>query len=155
MPPLLAGYCGVAQLVERRIVNPVVGGSSPPATASSEQLPRAEVFAERSTLCTSPILLTHGEVIAAASANCLPSGWRMPRAPGGQLSLRCAAQVFAPHLAVRTRQLGSVDHYARFRAGTGQGLGAIHNLPPTQKDRGEGPLHGKYCRRLTSAFPQP
>ncbi len=26
-------YCGVAQLVERRIVNPVVGGSSPPATA--------------------------------------------------------------------------------------------------------------------------
>ncbi len=26
--------CGVAQLVERRIVNPVVGGSSPPATAN-------------------------------------------------------------------------------------------------------------------------
>ena len=28
-----AEFCGVAQLVERRIVNPVVGGSSPPATA--------------------------------------------------------------------------------------------------------------------------
>ncbi len=26
-------FCGVAQLVERRIVNPVVGGSNPPATA--------------------------------------------------------------------------------------------------------------------------
>src|ERR1700749_1741416 len=33
MPPLLAEYCGVAQLVERRIVNPVVVGSSPTATA--------------------------------------------------------------------------------------------------------------------------
>ena len=32
-PPSQQGYCGVAQLVERRIVNPVVGGSSPPATA--------------------------------------------------------------------------------------------------------------------------
>src|SRR5258707_10701676 len=35
-PPSQQGYCGVAQLVERRIVNPVVGGSSPPATASGD-----------------------------------------------------------------------------------------------------------------------
>lgn len=32
-------WCGVAQLVERRIVNPLVGGSNPPATANLFHLP--------------------------------------------------------------------------------------------------------------------
>jgi hypothetical protein len=61
MPVLLAEYCGVAQLVERRIVNPVVGGSSPPATARS-----AGAFRSGRAV--------REEVSLAYLADCLPRG---------------------------------------------------------------------------------
>ena len=37
LAPFRPDRCGVAQLVERRIVNPVVAGSSPAATANTRE----------------------------------------------------------------------------------------------------------------------
>jgi hypothetical protein len=47
-PPGRGFWCGVAQLVERRIVNPVVVGSSPTATASSNNFHRKHLAAPSS-----------------------------------------------------------------------------------------------------------
>src|SRR5258706_14767809 len=55
-PPVAtrAVWCGVAQLVERRIVNPVVAGSSPAATASRNNF-RTKHLAEPASSASSAV----------------------------------------------------------------------------------------------------
>lgn len=54
---LFPACCGVAQLVERRIVNPLVGGSSPPATANflSWRFDAADSSRDAATLSRWPV----------------------------------------------------------------------------------------------------
>src|SRR5207302_5416474 len=131
-------HCGVAQLVERRIVNPVVGGSSPPATAKLNNF-RTNDLTEPSSSASSTVSAQVSNRASNHRRDDIVS-LRLERDDlrEGVLAFTPAHGPQEPHLAHRTRRLAprppadhrEVDQDRTLPGAEGMPLGPRHPLRP-------------------------